>query len=96
MSDIDTMARTLMKITKLRNQLIGIEMKVGDEEFVSIALNGPNSSWGVFFQGVFSQGKLPTFQNIWHDFIEEVRLDMVSTRVEDSQIIAIAIIKKMR
>jgi hypothetical protein len=39
MSNIDTVASYLMKITELRDQHFAISMKIDDEELVPIALN---------------------------------------------------------
>jgi hypothetical protein len=39
MSDTDSMASYLMKITKLRDQLAAIGVKVEDEELVPVVLN---------------------------------------------------------
>jgi hypothetical protein len=44
MSNTNTKASYLIKINELRDQLVSIKMKVGDEELVPIALNGFSSS----------------------------------------------------
>jgi hypothetical protein len=82
MSDTDTMASYLMKITTLRDQLLVIELKIIDKELVPIAKNGFSSCHGYFVQVVYVCEKLPIFEKLWDDFIqEETKLEIVSARV---------------
>jgi hypothetical protein len=71
MSDKDTVTSYLMRITKLQNQCVAIKMKIKNKELVPIALNGFSSSWEPFVQGVCAHEKLPNFEKLWDDFIQE-------------------------
>jgi len=84
MSDTDTVASYLIKIIELRDQCAAIGMKVEDEELVPIALNGFSTPWESFVQYVFAREKLPTFENLWDDFVqEETRREIVAPRVDE-------------
>lgn len=64
--------------------LASIRMKVEDKEFVPIALNEFSSSWDPFVCGVKASEKLPSFEKLWDDFIEEeTKLEIVSARVKE-------------
>jgi hypothetical protein len=95
MSKTDTIATYLMKITELHDQLAAIGEEVKSEELVPIALNGFSSSWQPFVQGVCAQEKLPTFEKLWEDFIqEETRLESVARYRGGEQ--NLALINKMK
>jgi hypothetical protein len=89
------MVSYLPRITKLKDQLAAIGTKVEDEELVPIALNGFASSWKPFVQGVCAHEKLPTFDKLWDDFVqEEIRLESCS--VKKREVEDLALIGRMR
>ena len=42
-----------------------------DEELVRIALNGFSKPWDTFVKGVVAREKLPDWQRIWDEFVQE-------------------------
>jgi hypothetical protein len=49
--------------------------KTKDYELVCVALNGFSKSWNIFVHGVVAREKLPEWQCLWDDFVqEEIRL----------------------
>ena len=45
--------------------------KTEDEELVRIALNGFSKPWHTFVKGVVAREKLPDWQRLWDDFVQE-------------------------
>jgi hypothetical protein len=68
-SKSDTVASYLMRITRIRDQLVAIGEAVDDTELVNMALNGFPESWEPFVQGICAQEKLPPFDKLWIDYI---------------------------
>jgi hypothetical protein len=65
----------LTKITQMRDELAVVGEKTKDYDLVCVALNGFSKSWDVFVRGVVAQEKLPEWQRLWDDFVqEEIRL----------------------
>ena len=60
-----------MKISQLRDHLAAIEDPVNDKELVTITLNGLPTSWEPFIQGVCARDKLPSFDKLWADCVQE-------------------------
>jgi hypothetical protein len=71
MSSEDTIVNYLMKITQIRDQLVAISDKVEDVELVNVALRGLPRSWEPFVQGICAREKLPDFDRLWTDCIQE-------------------------
>jgi len=60
-----------MRITYIRDQLASIGEKVEDVELVNVALNGFTKSWEPFVKGVCTREKLPNWERLWDDCIQE-------------------------
>ena len=45
--------------------------KTEDEELVQIALNGFSKPWDTFVKGIVARDKLPDWQRLWDDFVQE-------------------------
>jgi hypothetical protein len=85
----------LTRITQIRDELAAMGQKTVDPELVRIALDGFAKSWGVFIRGVVAQEKLPDWQRLWDDFVqEEIRIGHVgpssSTHAEEEEGLALA------
>jgi hypothetical protein len=65
MFSADTVASYHMRITKIRDQLAVIGEAVDDTELVNVG------SWEPFVQGICAQDKLPPFEKLWTDCIQE-------------------------
>lgn len=60
-----------MKILDLRDQLSPIGDEVVDKDLVMLALNGLPHSWEPFIQGISGRSKLPKFDRLRVDCIQE-------------------------
>jgi hypothetical protein len=71
MSRSDNVTSYLMRITQIRDQLAAVGEKVTDAELVNTTLNGFSKSWEPFVKGICAREKLPSFEKLWDDFIQE-------------------------
>jgi hypothetical protein len=71
MSRGESMASYLTKLTQVRDELTAVRDTVPDDELVRIALNGFGKQWDVFVRCVVGREKLPTWERLWDDFIQE-------------------------
>jgi hypothetical protein len=86
MSRSDNVTSYFMRITQTHDQLAAIGEKVDDVELVNVALNGFTKSWEPFVKGVCAQEKLPYWQRLWDDCIqEETREESKSNKQEDGE-----------
>jgi hypothetical protein len=84
----------LTKITQIRDELAAVCEKTEDPELVCIALDGFTKSWDVFVHGVVAREKLPDWQRLWDDFVqEEIRICQArpssSTHTEEEEGLAL-------
>jgi hypothetical protein len=91
MSETDLVARYLGRITKLAT----IEAKVEDEELVPISLNRFTPSWKPFVQGICAREKLPSFEKLRGDLVQE-ETSLESNSARQSEVEDLALIEKMR
>ena len=69
----------LTRLTQIRDELGVVGSKTDDEELVRIALDGFSKPWDTFLKGVVAREKLPDWQRLWDDFVqEETRMGQVS------------------
>ena len=61
----------LTRLTQIRDELGVVASKNEDEELVRRALNGFFKPWGTFVKGVVAWEKLPNWQRLWDDFVQE-------------------------
>ena len=61
----------LTRLTRIRDELGVVGSKTVDEELVPIALNGFSKPWDTFVKGVVAREKLPDWQRLWDDFVQE-------------------------
>ena len=61
----------ITRLTQIRDELGAIGSKIVDEELVQIALNGFSNPWDTFVKGVVAREKLPDWQRLWDDFVQE-------------------------
>jgi hypothetical protein len=85
MSSSDTVANYLMRITQILDQLVTISETMDDIKLVNVALSGLHESWEPFVQGICAQVKLPTFDRLCTNCIEEeARLESRSAKQKGS------------
>ena len=61
----------LTRLTQIRDELGAVGSKTEDEELVQIALNGFFKPWDTFVKGVVAREKLPEWQRLVYDFVQE-------------------------
>ena len=71
MTKSDSVATYLMKVSQLRDQLKAIRDLIGDADLVMVTLNGLPSSWESFIQSVCGREKLPKFDRLLVDCVQE-------------------------
>jgi hypothetical protein len=71
MSKSDTINIYLTKVSKIRDQLKSIGYEVPDTKLVTISLNGLPISWEPFIQSICGRKKLPKFDHLWSDCVQE-------------------------
>jgi hypothetical protein len=71
MAKVEGVISYLTRITQIRNELVVVGATVDKSELVCFALDGFTKSWDVFVRGVVSQEKLPSWQRLWDDFVQE-------------------------
>jgi hypothetical protein len=64
MSSSDNVTSYLMKITQTGETIL-------DAELVNVALNGFSKSWEPFIMGICAREKLPKWERLWDDCIQE-------------------------
>jgi hypothetical protein len=85
----------LTRLTQIRDELAAVGENTEDFELVRVALNGFSKSWDVFVCGVVAREKLPNWQHLWDDFVqEEIRLGQLgsssSPHIVDEEGLALA------
>jgi hypothetical protein len=86
MSRSDNVTSYFMRITQTHDQLAAIGEKVDDVELVNVALNGFTKSWEPFVKGVCAREKLPNWERLWDDCIqEETREESKANRQGDGE-----------
>ena len=61
----------LTRLTQIRVKLGAVGSKIEDEELVHIALNGFSKPWDTVVKGVVAREKLPDWQRLWDDFVQD-------------------------
>jgi len=61
----------LTRISQVRDELIVVGVKVLDAYMGRIALKGFTEEWKPFIKGIVSREKLPDWNRLWDDFIQE-------------------------
>ena len=61
----------LTRLTQIRDELRVVGSKTEVEELVRIAFNGFSKPWDTFVKGVVVREKLPDWQRLWDDFVQE-------------------------
>eukprot|EP00253_Pinus_taeda_P034531 PITA_34531 len=68
----------LTRIQGVRDELVAVGEKLVDGELVRVAINMFSKGWATFVQGITGRAKLPDWECLWTDFIqEELRLSLV-------------------
>ena len=71
MAESESVTSYLTRVTQIRDELSATGEAISDEELVRVALNGLSEKWGIFVKGVVSRERLPKWDRLWDDFIQE-------------------------
>jgi hypothetical protein len=63
-----------MRISQIRDKHVAIGEAIDDTELMNVALNGFPESWEPFVQGICTREKLPPFDKLWIDCIQDEAL----------------------
>jgi hypothetical protein len=78
----------LTHLTQIGDTLRAIVSKTEDSKFILIAINGFSKSWDSFVCGIVAREKLPNWQCLWDDFVqEEIHLGQASGSYSTSQVV---------
>jgi hypothetical protein len=61
----------LTRLTQVRDELAVVGDIIHEEELLCIALNGFGKHWDVFVKCVVGHEKMPTWERLWAEFIQE-------------------------
>jgi hypothetical protein len=61
----------LTRLTQVRDELGVVWEAIVDNELVRIALNEVSKQWVVFVEGLVAREKLPNWERLWDDFVQE-------------------------
>jgi hypothetical protein len=59
------------RIAQIKDQLLVIGVTVDDDDLVQTILDGLPSSWETFLSSVNEREIQPTFERLWHDYLQE-------------------------
>jgi hypothetical protein len=67
----ESVASFFSRIAQIRDQLLVIGVTVDDDDLVQAIFDDLPSSWETFLSSVSGREIHPTFENLWHDFLQE-------------------------
>ena len=77
MVESESVTSYLTRVSQIRDELTATGEVINDDELVRVSLNGFSEKWAIFVKGVVSRERLPKWDRLWDDFIQE------ETREED-------------
>ena len=89
MVESESVTSYLTRVTQIRDELTTTGEVINDDELVRVSLNGFSEKWAIFVKGVVSRERLPKWDRLWDDFIqEETREEALLSRqakIEDKE-----------
>ena len=67
----ETVASFFSRVAQLKEQLLSIGAMRETNDFIGAAIDGLLDSWASFISSVCGRGKTPSFEEFWHEFLEE-------------------------
>ena len=61
----------LMRLSQVKYELVVVGVTISDFDMVRIDLKGFNEEWNPFIKGIVVKEKLPDWNRLWDDFIQE-------------------------
>jgi hypothetical protein len=71
MTKAENVVTYLTRLTRVRDELGVVGEAIVDSDLVRIALNGVSKQWVVFVEGIVVREKLPSWECLWDDFVQE-------------------------
>jgi hypothetical protein len=102
MTQDENVVTYLTRLTQVRDELGSVGESIDDSDLVRTALNGVSKQWVVFVDGVVAREKLPSWERLWDDFVQEekrrgyVHGSSSTSHEEENVALATTIKKKFR
>jgi hypothetical protein len=71
MTKAENVVTYLTRLTQVRDELGAVGEAIVDSDLVRTALNGVSKQWVVFVEGIVAREKLPGWERLWDDFVQE-------------------------
>jgi hypothetical protein len=71
MTKAENVVTYLTRLTQVRDELGAVGEAIADSDLVRTALNGVSKQWVVFVEGIVAREKLPGWERLWDDFVQE-------------------------
>ena len=71
MTKVENVVTYLTRLTQVRDELGAVGEAIADSDLVRKALNGVSKQWVVFVEGIVAREKLPGWERLWDDFVQE-------------------------
>jgi hypothetical protein len=71
MTKAENVVTYLTRLTQVRDELGVVGEAIVDSELVRTTLNGVSKQWVVFVEGIVAREKLPNWERLWDDFVQE-------------------------
>ena len=85
-----------MNISQIKDHLLAIRVEVDDDDLVQIVIYNLPSSWETFLSIVNGREVQPSFERLWHDYIqEEIQIQGRNGPIKEENI-SLAILDKQR
>jgi hypothetical protein len=71
MTKVENVVTYLTRLTQVRDELGVVGEAIVESELVRTKLNGVSKQWVVFVEGIVAREKLPNWECLWDDFVQE-------------------------
>jgi hypothetical protein len=71
MTKAENVVTYLTRLTQVRDELGVVGEAIADSDLVRTTLNGVSKQWDVFVEGIVAREKLPGWERLWDDFVQE-------------------------
>jgi hypothetical protein len=71
MTKAENVVTYLTRLTQVRDELGVVGEAIVDSDLMRTTLNGVSKQWVVFVEGIVAREKLPGWECLWDDFVQE-------------------------
>jgi hypothetical protein len=71
MTKAENVVTYLTRLTQVSDELGDVGEAIVDSDLVRTTLNGVSKQWVVFVEGIVAREKLPSWERLWDDFVQE-------------------------